>query len=132
MKAISVKQPWAWLIVHGFKDIENRTWATDFRGEVLIHASKEFDRNALFEHRLAPRIFRILASHADGRMDLLRRGGIVGKCEIIDCVESHKSEWFEGPQGFVLKNPQPSIFYPMQGQLRFFETGISPKVADHA
>lgn len=38
MKAISIHQPWAWLIVEGYKDIENRTWLTAYRGPVLIHA----------------------------------------------------------------------------------------------
>ncbi|WP_206002040.1 ASCH domain-containing protein [Paraburkholderia aromaticivorans] len=38
MKALSIRQPWAWLIVKGHKDIENRTWSTRFRGRVLIHA----------------------------------------------------------------------------------------------
>ena len=32
MKALSIQQPWAWLIAHGKKDVENRTWATAFRG----------------------------------------------------------------------------------------------------
>ena len=39
MKALSIRQPWAWLILHGGKDIENRTWATKLRGRVLIHAA---------------------------------------------------------------------------------------------
>ena len=38
MKAISIKQPWASLIAYGIKDIENRTWRTNYRGRVLIHA----------------------------------------------------------------------------------------------
>jgi len=44
MKAISIRQPWAWLIVNGYKDIENRSWPTKFRGRVLIHASKGMTR----------------------------------------------------------------------------------------
>lgn len=39
MKTITVKQPWASLIVEGIKDIENRTWKTNFRGRVLVHAA---------------------------------------------------------------------------------------------
>ena len=39
-QAISIRQPWAWLIVHGWKNIENRMWRTSYRGPVLIHASK--------------------------------------------------------------------------------------------
>src|SRR5436189_5084024 len=38
MKALSVRQPWAWLIVNGYKDIENRDWATKRRGRIWIHA----------------------------------------------------------------------------------------------
>jgi len=42
MKALSVRQPWAWLIAHGLKPVENREWETHYRGPVLIHASKTF------------------------------------------------------------------------------------------
>jgi hypothetical protein len=44
MKALSIRQPWAFLIVNGFKPLENRTWKTQTRGEILIHASKSFDK----------------------------------------------------------------------------------------
>ena len=43
MKVLSVRQPWAWLIVAGHKDIENRKWYTNHRGPLLIHASKAMD-----------------------------------------------------------------------------------------
>lgn len=43
MKALSIRQPWAWLIANGHKDIENRTSHTNFRGDFLIHASKKFE-----------------------------------------------------------------------------------------
>ncbi|RZJ91586.1 MAG: ASCH domain-containing protein, partial [Chryseobacterium sp.] len=39
MKSLSIKQPWASLIASGIKDIENRTWATKYRGRIYIHAS---------------------------------------------------------------------------------------------
>jgi hypothetical protein len=38
MKILSVRQPWASLIVNGFKDVENRTWPTRYRGRILVHA----------------------------------------------------------------------------------------------
>lgn len=44
MKALSIRQPWAWLIVNGYKSIENRTWNTRIRGTILIHAGKGFDK----------------------------------------------------------------------------------------
>ena len=39
MKCLSILQPWAWAIIHGGKDVENRTWRTAYRGPLLIHAS---------------------------------------------------------------------------------------------
>ena len=39
MKTLSIRQPWASLIVKGFKDVENRSWRTPIRGEIAIHAS---------------------------------------------------------------------------------------------
>jgi len=46
LPALSIWQPWAWLIANGYKDIENRTWWTKFRGPFLIHASKRMDCTA--------------------------------------------------------------------------------------
>lgn len=43
MKVLSIRQPWASLIVWNFKDIENRNWKTNYRGPLLIHASSKFD-----------------------------------------------------------------------------------------
>jgi ASCH domain-containing protein len=43
MKIISIRQPWASLIVSGAKDVENRTWPTRYRGPVLVHASQRAD-----------------------------------------------------------------------------------------
>ncbi|MNQ62267.1 ASCH domain protein [compost metagenome] len=40
MKALSIRQPWAWLIIHGGKDVENRSWHTKHRGRFLVHAAK--------------------------------------------------------------------------------------------
>ena len=47
MKVISIKQPWASLIVYGFKKYEFRSWNAKYRGELLIHASKTFDKNQI-------------------------------------------------------------------------------------
>ena len=43
MKALSIQQPWAFLIVNGLKDIENRDWSTTFRGLIYVHAGKTLD-----------------------------------------------------------------------------------------
>ena len=47
MKALTIKQPWATLIQKGYKKYEFRTWKTNYRGDVLIHAGKGVDKCAL-------------------------------------------------------------------------------------
>ena|SRR3989344_418119 len=117
MKTLSIKQPFAELILQGKKKIELRKWNTKFRGEFLIHASKIPDRNAMKKFGF---------SH-------LSCGYIVGKAELIDVKkyknrEEHEkdknlhltySEW--GMYGFVLKNPQRIKNIHAKGNLNFWE-----------
>ena len=49
MKALSVRQPWAWAIIHSTKNIENRVWSTIYRGDILIHAGKKSTKKEYFE-----------------------------------------------------------------------------------
>jgi len=49
MKALSVRAPWWWYIVRGYKDIENRDWYSGYRGEAGIHASKWWNTRGFFE-----------------------------------------------------------------------------------
>ncbi|MEW6614015.1 MAG: ASCH domain-containing protein [Thermodesulfobacteriota bacterium] len=122
MKALSIKQPWAWAIIHGGKDIENRTWPTRFRGRFLVHASKTFDMEgwkwiARMEGRLC--IQQSIAELPHYKDFLM--GGIIGSVEIVGCVRHHGSLWFEGPYGFVLADPRPMEFMLCKGSLGFFD-----------
>lgn len=123
MKALSIRQPWAWLIVNGFKPIENRTWATRYRGEFLIHASKGMARGEyedVVDTLLTdPRLYD--AARALPAFEALARGGIVGSAELVDCISSSESPWFFGSVGFVLANAKPLPFRPLKGALGFFE-----------
>ncbi len=113
MKALSIKQPWAWLIVQGYKDIENRAWKTAFRGRFLVQAGLKFDHAG----------YQTILDQFDiplPRVDAFERGGVVGAAVIMDCVDHSDSPWFEGPYGFILKDPQPLPFTPLRGQLGFF------------
>lgn len=114
MKALSIRQPWAWLILHAGKDIENRTWKTNFRGRVLVHASRDI---TFADYEIAG-MYAPLPS-----MDILRGycGGIVGSVEIVDCVTESESKWFHGPYGFKLANPTQMPLVPLKGKLGFFE-----------
>ena len=62
MRIVSIKQPWATLIARGLKDVENRTWATRYRGPVLIHASLRPDDIAPdeIESRFGVRLARLI------------------------------------------------------------------------
>ncbi len=125
IKALSVRQPWAWLIVNGHKDIENRNWKTRFRGQVLIHASKgmtkeEYDDVAYMLNDGSNDGLGCLQIHLPDRK-LIERGGIVGICEIVDCVTESDSMWYFGNIGFVIRNARPLPFVQYKGQLGFFD-----------
>ena len=119
MKCLSIRQPWAYLIMHHGKDIENRTWATTTRGRILIHASKGMTRQE-YEDALDFAYLECLASGLQCEPDALLRGGIIGSVEIVDCVTRSYSPWFQGPYGFVLRDPIALPFIPFRGALGFF------------
>ena len=114
MKAISIRQPWAWLIVNGFKDIENRSWETRYRGPVLVHASKTFDKEG-YEWLVESQGIELPDPSE------FQRGGIVGQTRITGCVSDHDSTWFFGPHGFVLADSKTLPFQPCKGALGFFD-----------
>lgn len=132
MLALSIRQPWASLILKAGKDVENRNWPTRVRGRILIHAAKGMTRG---EHEDAI-AFAVDAIRADPRnagkpvttlrslgfaFEDLPRGGIIGSVEIVDCVKVCASPWFVGEYGFLLRDPQPLPFLPWKGQLGFFD-----------
>jgi hypothetical protein len=121
MKALSIKQPWSWLIVNGYKNIENRKWKTNFRGEFYIHASKAFDLNGYnFVKEHFPDIFKLIPS-----IDKFETGGIVGSSYLKNCISSSDSPWFFGPFGFELEKSKVMKFKPMKGQLGFFDVNLN-------
>ena len=118
---LSVRQPWAWLILHAGKDIENRNWPTRFRGRVLIHAGKGMTRLEYAEAFDLLDEIETTGKLAIPTFEQLRRGGIVGEVEIVDCVYESLSPWFFGDFGFVLRNPVALPFRPCKGKLGFFK-----------
>ena len=114
MKTLTVKQPWAGLIVTGLKDIENRTWKTNYRGKLLIHASKAYNK----KERIETEDFICRNILTKGELSNLRNddgtirhycgeyGTIIGEVELIDCVRNHSSNWAEKDVwNWVLANP---------------------------
>jgi hypothetical protein len=122
MKALSLKQPWAWLIFHG-KNVENRTWRTNFRGSILIHASKTWDSAGAGWIYINLCRGRLPIKECPTRDDpQMRRGALIGVVDIVDCVGEFDSPWFVGPYGFILENPL-EFKKPIscKGQLGIFE-----------
>lgn len=122
MKALSIRQPWAWLIIHGGKDIENRSWHTKYRGRFLVHASQGMTRGEYDE--------ALDLVHDIGSMELyqrfpsfnaLQRGGIIGSVELVDSLDTSDSPWYMGQKAFLLTDPKPLPFTLLKGRLSFFE-----------
>ncbi len=128
LRAFSIMQPWAWLIVNGHKDIENRDWkpwnhGLKFRGRVLIHAGKRMDTGAMDDLRQG--VHPVTGDELTLDLpDVFELGGLIGEVDLVDCVTSSDSAWFVGPYGFVLRNPKPLAFRPCRGQLGFFHPHI--------
>jgi hypothetical protein len=119
VKALSVRQPWAWAIFHAGKDIENRSQYRHYRGDLVIHApatvatADEWPRGV---------------SRPDA--DTLPCRAILGVVEVVDVVSRNSSPWFLGPFGFVLANPRalPQPIPNVKGNASFWT--VPPAVAD--
>lgn len=120
--ALSVRQPWAWAIIHAGKNIENRSWQAvnhglRQRGRIAIHAAKGLTRD---EYESAAEFMAEIGVTCPPAADLLR-GGLIGSVEVIDVVSESDSPWFFGPRGLVLKDPEVWTFVPSIGALGYFE-----------
>lgn len=125
--ALSVKQPWAALLVAGAKTVEVRTWPTARRGTVLIHAAKNPDPRAEGWARIDTPEPKALAN---------LRGGLLGVADLVACVKYRTSEefagaggehlnapeWFRagGLYGFVFQNARPIAYHACPGRTLFF------------
>lgn len=124
MKALSLKQPWAELILLGKKTIELRKWNTKFRGKFLIHASGNIDMESCTKFGFKP--------------DDLTKQAIIGEAEITDVKKYETKEDFERDSnkhlakgyydvpayGFILKNVKRMNPIPYKGKLNFFEVNL--------
>jgi hypothetical protein len=145
MKALSLRQPWAFAVVHLGKDIENRDWqernpGRKFRGEFLIHASKSATR----EDREDYEELTWMCGHIRGlvtrkqclaipKFEDMQRGGIVGIGRITGLITSSDSPWFFGPIALTLEDVRPLPFTPCRGMLGFFDVdehalGLAPAI----
>jgi len=121
LKAISIRRPWAWAILHAGKDIENWTWKTNIRGTVAIHASQTMSRpsyeRALREIKKTKRRTKVPP------YDAIVRGAVVGLVDVVGCEKHTKSKWHvRNHYGFVLANSRTLRKpIPCNGRLNFWE-----------
>jgi hypothetical protein len=120
--ALSIRQPWAWAVIYGGKDIENRSWRSDnpgikFRGPFCVHPAGGMTRA---EYEAAAALMASIGVACPPPADLLR-GGIIGVATVADIVTQSASAWFSGPRGLVIADPRPVEFIGVGGQLGFFK-----------
>lgn len=131
MKCLTVKNPWAHAIIHWGKDVENRTWRTNYRGPLLIHAGISYDyagANTLLE-----------MGH-DPDAEVMLGGAIIGVVDLVDCVlnlaktrrDMHPdaSPWGEpGTYHWLLSNPRPLLApVPCRGHLGLWDADLTDAV----
>jgi hypothetical protein len=113
---LSIRQPWAELILQGVKTVEVRSWPTKHRGRLWIHAGK--------------RIEKAVCEHYSVRPGELATGALVGWCDLHDCIQFDAATWAElqprhlnlgafSPPLFAwfLRSPQRQAVEPMAGHL---------------
>lgn len=106
---LTVRQPWAWAIIHAGKDVENRKWPTSHTGLIGIHAGKVLDRQG--PGRLSKMGIEL--------PDDLVTGAIIGTVELVECiVDPRRSRWAErrGYYQWVLANPRAIEPIPWAGE----------------
>lgn len=105
-KAISIKQPWAYLICAGIKDVENRTWPTKYRGRLYIHASAK-SVGKYFEEGVftADQLNYLIQSKKINLIEKVQLSAIIGHADIVDCVVNHSSIWAEKSEIGLLDEP---------------------------
>lgn len=72
MKVLTIKQPWASLIVDGYKCYEFRSWKTNYRGKILIHAGLSLEKDIVKRFKNYNLKYTL--------------GAIIGEAELVDCV----------------------------------------------
>lgn len=116
---LTVRLPWAALILLGLKTIENKNQNFRYRGRIGIHVSKSTPRNY---YRAAQKLCDELGYTVPDQCHLEPfNGKIIGTVDCVGCVTSNESEWFEGPYGLVLESPL-FLDYPIpaNGKLGFW------------
>lgn len=129
--ALTLHRPWAALVFLAGKDVENRSWHTNYRGPLLIHAGKTWDHDAL---PLAGNILHT-GMRAGGWISTNpdhHPPGILGVVDLLDVVRDHTSPWAAyGQWHWVLARPRmfPEAI-PCAGRQQLWRYPESSRVAE--
>jgi len=114
--ALTIKQPWARLIMLGIKDVENRSWTTDYRGPIFVHAGQKWDPDP-WPDDPALEAFGITYFTEEK----VPKGVILGTVDLVDIVTDSKSPWaVDLPlmTHWIIENPKPLVTpIPWRGQM---------------
>lgn len=135
MKALSLWQPWAWLCCTPrpdnprlpIKDVENRSWHTDFRGRIYIHAARKVEKEAFTPHlKLLLNRYPGAWAEAQASVHRWKEGAIIGEVDIVDVVDAAVSPWaVPGHAHWLLANPRRyELPIPYHGSQRLFEVKL--------
>ena len=134
-KCLSVRQPWAWLIIHSGKDVENRTWRTHYTGPLLIHAAAT--RPSFQEYQdvceLHSAAMRCITTPCGAEplpgvpaIDELVYGAIIGSVRVTGCARTSYSPWgILGAWNWLLADPEPLGPIPYQGRQGLFDVDVA-------
>lgn len=136
MKALSIIQPWASLIVAGIKRYETRKWYTPYRGPMLIHASTRISPALKQMCVLEP--FNEFLAKIGKNFDDLPRGAIIGRVTIIACHATSElknisydeiclGDYTCGHWAWELTNAKTSKPFVLSGRLGLFEIKEPPQ-----
>lgn len=119
MKALTLLQPWAWAIIYGGKDVENRSWTTRYRGTLAIHTSKRMTAAAY--HAAAQ--FCALRGLTLPPQTALTFGAIIGTVDLVDCLPDDPARrWgMPGQMHWIVANPRPCTPIVMRGALSIWD-----------
>jgi len=121
MKALTLRPVWAWAVIFGGKNVENRAWKTDYRGPLIIHAGSSHGPTAEDDVREVERCACVTMP------DEIEVGAAIGMVELVACMRDGphgtcESPWaLPGLYHWVLRNPRTIVPVNCKGKLRLWE-----------
>jgi hypothetical protein len=120
--AISLRPPWAWAVMFGGKDVENRSWPTKRRGRILIHASSH-KASRDDDEWLRSELGSLTHMTRNALPAAFERSAMLGSVELVDCVTNSRSRWAQsGEYHWILRDPRPlaAPVHGVNGKLQFW------------